>query len=94
LAPLRTRDLPHANRISRLDSAAADLPAGNFAVDVKLFAGGGLAARTKSALQAIESGLEQSVAEAASDYGLLYGLGTALFATGIGWLASVVFRRD
>jgi len=72
----------------------ADVPTGNFAVDVKVFAAGDLAARTNTAMQVIKAGLEQYVAEAASDYGLLYGLGTALFAVGIGWLASVVFRRD
>lgn len=70
------------------------MPTGNFAVDVKVFASGDLAARTNTAMQVIKAGLEQYAAEAASDYGLLYGLGTALFAVGIGWLASVVFRRD
>jgi tetrahydromethanopterin S-methyltransferase subunit G len=34
------------------------------------------------------------VADAARDYGLLYGMATALMALLIGWFASVVFRRD
>ncbi len=72
----------------------ADVPTGNFAIDVKLFAGGALAARTNSALEVIKAGLEQYVADAAADQGLLYGLATALFAVLIGWFASVVFRRD
>ena len=29
-----------------------------------------------------------------TDYGLLYGMATALMALLIGWFASVVFRRD
>ena len=31
---------------------------------------------------------------AARDYGLLYGLVTAMMALATGWFASVVFRRD
>ncbi len=72
----------------------ADVSTGTFAIDVKLFAGGALIARTNSALEVIKAGVEQFVADAASDNGLLYGLATALFALGIGWFASVVFRRD
>jgi len=34
------------------------------------------------------------VAEAAADYGLLYGIATAMMALLIGWFASVVFKRD
>ena len=72
----------------------ADVPTGTFAIDVKLFADGALVARTNSALEVIKAGVEQFVADAAEDYGLLYGLATALFAVLIGWFASVVFRRD
>ncbi len=72
----------------------ADVPTGNFAIDIKLFADGALVARTNSALEVIKAGLEQFVANAAEDYGLLYGLATALFAVVIGWFSSVVFRRD
>jgi uncharacterized protein (TIGR02186 family) len=72
----------------------ADVPTGSYAIDVKLFAGGALVARTNSALEVIKTGFEQYVAEAAADYGLLYGIATAMLALLIGWLASVVFRRD
>ena len=51
-------------------------------------------ARTNTALEVIKAGFEQFVADAARDYGLLYGLLTALMALFTGWLASVVFRRD
>ncbi len=72
----------------------AEVPTGNYTVDVKLFANGALVARTTSALEVIKAGFEQFVAEAARDYGLLYGIVTALMALLTGWLASVVFRRD
>jgi uncharacterized protein (TIGR02186 family) len=72
----------------------ADAPTGNYAVDVKLFANGALAASTNSALEVIKTGVEQYVADAAVDYGLVYGLVTAFMALAIGWFGSVVFRRD
>jgi uncharacterized protein (TIGR02186 family) len=72
----------------------ADVPTGRYAVDVKLFADGAMIARANSTLQVIKAGIEQYVADAARDYGLLYGLATALMALLIGWFGSVVFRRD
>jgi uncharacterized protein (TIGR02186 family) len=72
----------------------ANVPTGNFAIDVKLFADGALIARTNSALEVIKAGFEQYVADAARDHGLLYGLVTALMALVTGWFGSVVFRRD
>ena len=72
----------------------ADVPTGSYAIDVKLFSGGALVARTNSALEVIKAGFEQYVADAARDHGLLYGIATALIALFTGWFASVVFRRD
>jgi uncharacterized protein (TIGR02186 family) len=72
----------------------ANVPTGNYAIDVKLFASGAMVARTNSALEVIKAGFEQYVADAARDSGLLYGLATALMALLIGWFGSVVFRRD
>ena len=72
----------------------ADVPTGNYTIDVKLFAGGGLVARTTSALEVNKAGFEQYVADAARDYGLLYGIAASLMALLIGWFGSVVFRRD
>lgn len=72
----------------------ANAPTGSYAIDVKLFADGALVARTNSALEVIKTGLEQYVADAAQNYGLLYGIGAALMALFIGWFGSVVFRRD
>ncbi len=72
----------------------AAVPTGSYGINVELFAGGVLVARTNSALEVIKTGFEQYVADAAHDYGLLYGMATALMALLIGWFASVVFARD
>ncbi len=72
----------------------ASAPNGNYGIDVKLFAHEALVARTASALEVIKTGFEQYVAEKAQHDGLLYGLGTTAMALAIGWLASVMFRRD
>lgn len=78
--------------------AAIAMPAavstGSYAIDVQLFSGGMLVARTNSALEVIKTGFEQYVADAARDYGLFYGLATAMMALLIGWIASLVFARD
>jgi uncharacterized protein (TIGR02186 family) len=72
----------------------ANVPIGSYAVDVELFADGAMVARTNSALEVLKAGFEQYVADAAHDYGLLYGFATMLMALLTGWLASVVFKRD
>jgi uncharacterized protein (TIGR02186 family) len=69
-------------------------PVGNYDVEVKLFGDGALLTRTQSAFELVKVGFEQFVANAARDYGLLYGLATAMMAILTGWFASVVFRRD
>lgn len=71
-----------------------NVPTGVYEVDVKLFADGALLARQTSALEVVKSGFEQFVFTAAHDYGLLYGLATAMMALLTGWLASIVFRKD
>ena len=72
----------------------AEAPIGNYDVDVKVFADGSMIARANSAFEIVKVGFEQFVATAARDYGLLYGIATAMMAMLTGWFASVVFRRD
>jgi uncharacterized protein (TIGR02186 family) len=72
----------------------ANTPTGSYGIDVQLFANGTPLARTQTALEVIKAGIEQFIADAARDYGLLYGLLTSLMALVIGWIGSVVFRRD
>ena len=75
-------------------SLPAQVPVGNYTVDVKLFADGNLIAHTDSAFEIVKVGFEQFVVDAARDHGLLYGLATALMALLTGWIASIAFRRD
>jgi uncharacterized protein (TIGR02186 family) len=72
----------------------ADVPTGTYEIDVKLFAEGAVVARTPSALEIYKAGFEQFVSFSAQNYGLVYGLATAMMAMLTGWFASVVFRRD
>lgn len=69
-------------------------PTGAYEVDIKLFVDGTLLTRTQTALEVVKIGFEQFIANAARDYGLLYGILTAMMALLTGWLASVVFRKD
>jgi uncharacterized protein (TIGR02186 family) len=72
----------------------AEVPVGNYEVDVKLFADGAMIARTTSAFEVVKVGFERFVAASAHDHGVVYGLVTAFLALMTGWAASVVFRRD
>ena len=72
----------------------AQVPIGDYTVDVKLFADGNLIAQTNSAFEIVKVGFEQFVANAAREHGLLYGLATTMMALATGWIASVAFRRD
>jgi uncharacterized protein (TIGR02186 family) len=72
----------------------AEAPIGNYDVDVKVLADGALVTRASSAFEIVKVGFEQFVANAAQDYGLLYGITTAMMAIMTGWFAAVVFRRD
>jgi uncharacterized protein (TIGR02186 family) len=72
----------------------AEAPIGNYDVEVKVLAEGALLTRANSAFEIIKVGFEQFVANAAQDYGLLYGITTAMMAIMTGWFAAVVFRRD
>jgi uncharacterized protein (TIGR02186 family) len=75
-------------------SLPAGVPVGNYEVDVRLFVDGKLIARAPSAFEVYKAGFEQFVTSAVRNHSLLYGLSTAAMALAIGWLASVVFRRD
>jgi uncharacterized protein (TIGR02186 family) len=75
-------------------SLPAEAPIGVYEVDVRVFAEGQMIVRAASAFEVVKIGFEQFVANAAQEYGLLYGLATAMMALMTGWFASVVFRRD
>jgi len=72
----------------------AEAPVGTYDVSIRLFAENAMLARANSAFEIVKTGFEQFVANAAQEYGLLYGIATAMMAILTGWVASVVFRRD
>lgn len=72
----------------------ANVPIGNFDVDVFLLSNGLPLSRTSTALEVVKVGFEDRVAEYARSYSLAYGVGSAVLAVLCGWLASVAFRRD
>jgi uncharacterized protein (TIGR02186 family) len=72
----------------------AQVPIGTYDVEIKLFAGGALVAKTESAFEIVKVGFEQFVATTALQNSLIYGLVTAALALMTGWMASIVFRRD
>jgi uncharacterized protein (TIGR02186 family) len=72
----------------------AEAAVGDYDVDVKLFSGGAMIARAGDAFEIKTVGFERFVANAAVNYGLAYGLATAMMAVLTGWMASILFRRD
>lgn len=72
----------------------AEVPIGAYDVDIKLFSGGEMIARTETAFEIVKVGFEQFVATSARQNGFIYGLVTAAMALMTGWMASIVFRKD
>ena len=70
------------------------VPLGAYDVEVALFSDGALAARTNLKFSVSKYAVEQWVAETAHRSPIFYGAATSLIALLIGWLASVIFRRD
>jgi uncharacterized protein (TIGR02186 family) len=72
----------------------AEVPIGSYDVEIKLLSKGALVTKADTAFEIVKVGFEQFVATSARQYGLLYGLTTAVMALMTGWIASVMFRRD
>jgi len=71
-----------------------EVPIGTYDIGIELFADGAFIARTETAFDIVKVGFEQFVANAARNYGAIYGVMTTIMALLSGWAASVVFRRD
>lgn len=69
-------------------------PLGRYDVDVTVLADGVPLARGTVNFTVIKAGFEQRLANASRERSLLYGLMTAAMAVSLGWLATVIFRRD
>lgn len=72
----------------------ATAPTGPYEVEVLLYAGGSILARQTTNFEVVKTGAEQRMTSAAHDRPLLYGLATVAVALLLGWLATVIFRRD
>jgi uncharacterized protein (TIGR02186 family) len=72
----------------------ANVRTGAYEVDVRVFGAGAVVARDTSPLEIVKVGFEETVARAARENGLLYGVLAALLAVMTGWAASIIFRRD
>jgi uncharacterized protein (TIGR02186 family) len=69
-------------------------PTGTYQVEALLLSGSEVIARETTAIEVLKTGFEELLASAAREYGLLYGLATALLALGTGIAANFMFRRD
>ncbi len=72
----------------------ANAPLGRYEVSTYLFSGGALLATENSGFYVRKIGFEADTALLARSKPLVYGIIAALMAVFIGWIASVVFRRD
>lgn len=75
-------------------AVSATAPTGPYEIQIVLYAGGAVLARQTTSFEVVKTGMEQRLASGAHEQPLLYGLATAVLALFLGWLASVVFRRD
>lgn len=69
-------------------------PLGTYDVDISLFSDSVLLTKQTTNFEVVKAGFEQTVADAAYNRPLLYGLSAAFLSIMFGWLASVAFRRD
>lgn len=72
----------------------ANVPDGDYTVEVSLFRGGALLAAQEQKLQIGKAGFEQLTYSLAHTNSVLYGLATVVMALFTGWLAGVIFRRE
>ncbi|HVZ52328.1 MAG TPA: TIGR02186 family protein [Pseudolabrys sp.] len=67
---------------------------GEYKVEFKVFSDGVPLVQRVSAFHVAKVGIEEFVIKAATDYSLLYGLATTMAALMMGWMASIIFRKD
>lgn len=73
---------------------APNVPVGTHKARAFLFRAGVFVSERSAQLAIVKSGFEESIARAATDYSLLYGLFAVALAMLTGWLGRIVFRRD
>lgn len=75
-------------------SLPGSVPLGKYDVDIAVFSGGALQSRQTLTFEVTKTATEQAIAYAAHEYPIAYGLLVAFIALFLGWIASVIFRRD
>ena len=73
---------------------APNVPVGSHRARAFLFRNGQFVKDSSAYLAIVKSGFEQSIANAANRYSLLYGVFAVLLAMISGWLGRIIFRRD
>lgn len=73
---------------------APNVPVGTHKARAFLFRNGVFISESSAQLAIVKSGFEQSIARAAIDYSLLYGVFAVCLAMLTGWLGRIVFRKD
>jgi uncharacterized protein (TIGR02186 family) len=71
-----------------------NVPLGGFEVETRLFGQGQMIAAQRNRLEVYKTGFEEAVAELAREQSFVYALATCFMAVAMGWLATVIFRRD
>lgn len=71
-----------------------NVPLGGFEVETRLFAKGEMIATQRNRLEVYKTGFEAAVADLARSQSIGYGVVTSLLALFLGWVATVIFRRD
>jgi uncharacterized protein (TIGR02186 family) len=72
----------------------ADVPTGNYAVEIHLFEAGAPIAVTTLPLEIAKSGTEQFIFDASKNQSWLYAIAIIAIAMFSGWLGNLVFRQD
>jgi uncharacterized protein (TIGR02186 family) len=73
---------------------APDAPVGTHKARAFLFKNGMFVKESSAQLEIRKAGFEQAVFRLAHNHGFFYGLLSVGFAMAVGWLGSIVFRRD
>ncbi len=71
----------------------ANVPTGNYSVEIFLFVDGQLAAAQTTPLVVSRIGFSNGVVSAAHHHAAFYGVAALIFAVAAGWAAGAVFRR-
>jgi len=73
---------------------APDAPVGTHKARAFLFRNGMFVKESSAQLEIRKAGFEQAVFRLAHNHGFFYGVLSVAFAMAVGWLGSIVFRRD